>query len=894
MQSAKVINLRCEYLSNPLGIDVLQPRLSWQLDCPRRGARQTAYQIVAADSQKALEEARALIWDTGKILSERSTHVPYEGPALRSAQRVWWRVRIWDEHDQPSPWSEPAWWEMGLLDRGEWRGRWIGAALSGGRWTSAPCPFLRKTFVVSQPVASARLYVTALGLYECYLNGHRVGDDVFTPGWTDYRKRVQYRVYDVTEMLRTGANALGAILGDGWYCGHVCWIGRQQYGDRPKLLAQLVINFADGSTHTVVSDESWKTAFGPILESDLLMGESYDARKELVGWDTPGYDDSQWQPVQCFADPGIALVATNGPTVRRFEELQPVADPVEIKEWPMSRWIFDFGQNMVGRVRLKVNGPGGTTITLRHGEMLDAEGKLYTANLRSARQTDHYTLRGEGEEVYEPRFTFHGFRYVEMSGYPGRPGRDALTGIVLHSDIPQTGTFECSDPLINQLQHNIVWGQKGNFLEVPTDCPQRDERLGWTGDAQIFIRTAAFNRDVAAFFTKWQQDLADAQFESGAIPPVAPNVAFFAEGPLRDGGPAWADAVVICPWTIYLCYGDTQLLERHYDSMARFVDYLVRSSAGLIRAHPDVDPWGGFGDWLSINAETPKDLIGTAFLAYSARLMGRIAAALGKTDDAQRYGQLFQDVRRAFIHRFVTADGLVFGGTQTAYVLALHFDLLPEELRPKAAQALVRDIVERKMHLSTGFVGASYLPFALTTAGRLDIAYELLLQKSWPSWLYPVTQGATTIWERWDGWTAEKGFQDPGMNSFNHYAFGSIGAWLYAVVAGIDVDPERPGYKHIILRPRPGGGLSHARATLDSLYGRIVSAWQQREGVFEWEVTVPANASATAYIPAAPQAVIREGDKPLEDAEGVALVQRTEDAAVCELEPGTYHFTVRL
>ncbi|MCX6039303.1 MAG: glycoside hydrolase family 78 protein [Chloroflexi bacterium] len=855
----KITNLRCEYLENPIGIDIFRPRLSWRLQSKKRGARQTAYQIIAKSGNE-------IIWDTDKVSSSHSVHVEYNGPHLDSTQRVDWKVRVWDEGGQSTVFSEPAFWEMGLLNRKEWKGKWIGAALVGGPRTSSPCPFLRKSFSLDKPVAAARLYITALGVYEATLNSKRVGEAELAPGWTDFSKRVRYQTYEVTSLLQQGGNVIGAILGDGWYCGNLAWKGRQYYGDRPKLLAQLTITYTDGSKTLIISDETWQTAFGALLESDLLMGESYDARLEIPGWDSPsvvsnGRAISDWQPVQIFPHPKrLALVAQNEPVIRRQEELSPNSDPMEIKTWPQSQWIFDLGQNMVGGVRLKVSGPRGTTIRLRYGEVLNPDGKLYTANLGSARQTDYYTLKGGGEEVWEARFTFHGFRYVEVNGYPDKPPRDMITGIVMHSDNQPTGTFECSDALVNQLQHNIQWGWKGNSLDIPTDCPQRDERLGWTGDAQVFCRTAVFNTDAASFFTKWLQDLEDAQGETGAIPPVVPD-ANIADG--KDGGPAWADAAIIVPWTIYQYYGDRRVLEERYGMMTRFITYLVNTSPGYIRVNQTVDMWrgtgdwlsGGYGDWLALDGSgkteggTPKDLIGTAFFAHCARLLSRVAAVLGKTADTARYERLYQDVRQAFINRFVTPDGLVTGGTQTGYVLALAFELLPPECHQLAVIALVRDIRKKEMHLGTGFVGTPFLPFVLTEASRLDVAYDLLFQKTWPSWLYAVTQGATTIWERWDGWTHEKGFQDPGMNSFNHYAYGAIGAWLYAVVAGIDVNPAQPGYKHILFHPQPGGGLTSAKATLYSMYGQIVSDWRIVKGIFEWDIVVPPNTTAMVTLP---------------------------------------------
>ena len=888
-----ITHLSYEYRSNPLGIDITAPRLSWQMQSDRRGARQTAYRILADGDPKRLQAGEADLWDSGKIESDQSVHIPYAGQKLASRQRVHWKVTVWDETGQASD-SEPAWFEMGLLKRQDWKGKWIGAALTGGPRTNVPAPFLRKAFTLPGAAGAARLYISALGLYECSINGQPVGDDVFNPGWTDYRQRVQYKVYDVTNLLREGDNALGAILGDGWAVGHVGMGHRQNYVNRPRLLAQLEVALTDGRVITVATDRTWKHQFGPILENDMLMGEAYDARLEMPGWDAPGFDDKRWLGVEVFDDPGIALVATNGPTVRRSNELPPASDPVEQRSFLTNRFIFDLGQNMVGRVRFKGSAPAGTTVTLRFAEALDADGSLYTTNLRAARATDYYTFKGEGEEIWEPKFTFHGFRYVELAGYPGPATRDTITGLALHSDMAQTGDFECSEPLLNQLQHNIVWGQKGNFVDVPTDCPQRDERLGWTGDIQVFARTAAFNMAVAGFMTKWAQDVADAQTEQGSIPPVVPDALPF----LKDGGPAWADAVIICPWTVYLCYGDRRILENNYATMSKFMQFILEASPGYIRCAPEYEGWPGFGDWLSINAATPRDLIGTAFLAYDAGLMAQIAAVLGKKEDAYKYGQLFAEVKQAFAARYLKGSQLpvaapqpserrrmmdgadaisrgnlkavdygpiasevfntdLFTPTQTSYVLALHFDLLPEELRPLAVAELVADIERRDMHLSTGFVGAPYLPHVLSQGGRLDIAYALLNQKTWPSWLYSVTQGATTIWERWDGWTEENGFQDPGMNSFNHYAYGSIGAWLYNTAAGIEIDPAQPGYKHIILRPQPGGGLTHAAGKLKTLYGQLVSQWTIANGAFEWTVVVPPNTTATVHLPMQEGSTIR-------------------------------------
>jgi alpha-L-rhamnosidase len=886
--SVQLTSLRCEYLVNPLGLGVVRPRLSWEMLDDRRGARQTAYHVLVASSRDKLNDVDADVWNSGKVESDESIQVEYAGKTLASRLRCFWTVRIWDHEGQPSSWATPAYFELGLLKRDDWKASWIGSSVVGGPRTIPPCPYLRREFVIDKPVSTARLYVTALGLFECEINGKRVGDDVFAPGRTEYRKRVPYHVYDVISQLANGPNCVGAILGDGWYCGHVHSDPRMTYGDRPRLLLQLEITHADGSKQMVVSDGSWKvTTNGPIRSSDLLMGEDYDARMELGDWSKPGFDDSRWLPVERFDDPGIELVARTMPAVRRIDEIRPPATPTMSAN--KRRWTFDFGQNLVGRVRLKLrNTRPGQIITIRHAEMLDKSGKLYTEALRTARATDYYTCRGDAEETYEPRFTFHGFRYIEVNGLlplGQTPPEDTATAIVTHTDLPFTGEFECSNPMLNQLQSNIRWSQKGNFLEIPTDCPQRDERLGWTGDAQVFIRTAAFNMDVASFFTKWMQDMTDAQLPSGGIPSTVP----FCVSIPNEGGPAWSDAVVICPWTIYLCYGDRRILAERWDTMTRFMDYLRREFPDFIRSH-EKRSWGGYGDWLNQNAETPKDYIGTAFFAHCATLMSRIATILGKSDAAKDYATLFERIRGAFQRRFVTPDGLIVAQTQTAYVLALHFDLLPSQHRATALEALVKDIESRGMHLSTGFVGTPYLAHVLTEGGQLDVAYALLEQTTFPSWLYPITQGATTMWERWDGYTHDKGFHDAGMNSYNHYAYGAIGAWMYATVAGLDLDPDVPGYRRILVRPRPGGTLTHARATLHTPHGKASSRWQLRDGKIELTVVVPANTSARVRVPTSDPAAVLESGRVAAGATGITPAGIENDALVLELGAGKYRF----
>jgi alpha-L-rhamnosidase len=877
-----VTNLRTEYKVNPIGIDIRQPRLSWQLASSERNVVQAAYQIQVAED----DAFKSVLWDSGRVPEDRSIHVPYAGPALLSGKRYHWRVRVWDAAGQGSDWSAPAFWEMGLLSPGDWKAKWITPDWDEDTTKSQPSPMLRGVFRIGKPVRSARAYATSLGLYELHLNGARVGDQLFTPGWTSYRKRLQYQTYDITAQLRQGENVIGVILGDGWYRGYLGWRDRRNtYGERLAALVQLQITFTDGSTQTVSTDESWRASTGPILSSDIYMGETYDARLEKKGWSAPGYDASGWRGVRILDHSKEILIAPEGPPVRRIEEIRPV----KILRTPAGDTVVDMGQNMVGWVRLKVRGPAGATVTLRHAEVLDKVGNFYTANLRGARQTVRYTLRGDGEEVFEPHFSFQGFRYVAVDGFPGELSLEALTGIVIHSDMRVTGRFETSNPLLNQLQHNIVWGQKGNFLDVPTDCPQRDERLGWTGDAQVFSRTAAFNMDVASFFTKWLADLAADQNPDGKVPHVIPDVLGGA------ASAAWADAATIVPWNMYTVYGDTRLLERQYPSMKAWVEYMRRTAGSSYLWNTGQH----FGDWLAFattrsdypGATTGKDLIATAFYAHSTELLARTAAILGREEDARFYGTLADRVRQAFVREFVTPNGRIGENTQTAYALALQFELIPESMRLEAVRRLVADI-DLHGHLTTGFVGASYLTHVLTRYGRLDVAYRLLNREAYPSWLYPVKQGATTIWERWDGIRPDGTFQDPGMNSFNHYAYGAIGDWMYRVVAGLDAAPDGPGYKHILIHPRPGGGLSSARATLETMYGTAASGWRLKDGRFELDALVPPNARATIRIPNATLERVSESGRPLKEAPGLRNPRQDGADVVVEAGSGDYRFVV--
>jgi alpha-L-rhamnosidase len=846
--------------------------------------------VRVAGSEADARAGRRLVWDSGRIGADASTQRPYGGPPLMSSRTYYWQVRIWTAEGAATPWSDVATWEMGLLDPADWKADWIEPPPPRDLKTSSPAPMLRREFLLTGAVRRARAYVTSHGLYEMALNGRRVGDQVLTPGWTSYNKRLQYQTFDITRLLKQGANTVAATLGDGWYRSPLAWEDhRNIYGDRLALLMQIQVTYENGREEIVGTDQQWKATTGPIVMSEIYNGETYDARLEKAGWMETGYDDGAWSPVSLAAHRKDVLVAPAGPPVRRIQELKPI----KVFTTPSGQLVADMGQNMVGWVRVAAQGPAGTTVTLRHAEVLDTQGNLYTDNLRGAKATAQYTLKGAGREIFEPHFTFFGFRYVAIDGYPGVPTPDDLTGVVIHSDMPVAGALETSNPMVNQLQRNIVWGQKGNFLDVPTDCPQRDERLGWTGDAQVFVRTAAFNMDVAGFFTKWLADLAADQFEDGAIPHVIPNVLSVSSERRPGGSAGWGDAAVVIPWTLYLTYGDTRVLEQQYASMARWVEFeRTRAGADFI--------WDGdrhFGDWLAFattNADYPgattgKDLIATAYFAHSTDLLARTAAVLGKTEDAARYRALLDNITRAFAREFVTANGRVGENTQTAYVLALQFDLLPEAMRAMAAGRLARDVRERG-HLTTGFLGTPYLCHVLSQYGYLAEAYMLLNRREYPSWLYPVTQGATTIWERWDGQKPDGSFQDRGMNSFNHYAYGAIGDWMSRVMAGIEADPEAPGYKHVILRPRPGGGFTRVQASHESMYGTVGSAWTLDQGRFELSVTVPPNARATVWLPAARLALVTESDAPLALGRGVTGMRQNGEDVVVEIGSGQYRF----
>jgi alpha-L-rhamnosidase len=835
--------LLTENETDPISIDSKTPRFSWQMAAgSAKNVLQSAYQVrvYTADGNK-------LIWNSNKVSGSESIYVPYKGPALTSRRAYVWQVMVWDNKGHASPWSKKAVWRMGMLSPTDWKASWIGPGYAGDT-VNKPSPMFRKGITLNKTVKSAFAYITSHGLYEAQINGAKIGDAYLTPGWTSYHKRLQYQAYDVTKMLVKGQNAIGAKVGSGWYRS-VLVSSPNHYGKDAGLLFQLEITYTDGTHETIVSDGSWKSATGELRYAEIYNGATIDARLVQKDWAKPGFNDSQWAPVKVQNYGKENLIATYNELVRKHETFKAL----KVITTPKGEKVIDFGQNLVGWVQLKVNGKTGDSIKLSHTEVLDKAGNFYTENLRGAKAQNVYILKGGGDEYFEPQFTWQGFRYIKVDGIPGDLNLADFTAVAVYSDMKPTGTFTTSNPMLNQLQHNIQWGQKGNFLDVPTDCPQRDERLGWTGDAQVFSRTASFNMNVHNFFSKWLKDVAADQNSDGSVPHIIPDIFKQNDQGENGGATGWSDVATIVPWNMYLAYGDKQVLENQYPSMKAWVDYMQKKAKNNL--------WNTgwhFGDWLFYSVEndldgmsaiTSKYLIAQCFYAYSTQLLINAATALGNKTDADHYTLLLQQIKAAYVNEYVTANGLISSDTQTAYALALTFDMLPENLREQAAGRLANNITRYGNHLTTGFLGTPYLCFALSRFGYADVAYKLLLQESYPSWLYPIKMGATTIWERWDGIKPDGSFETPTMNSYNHYAYGAIGDWMYRVTSGIDTDPDGPGYKKIIIKPTVGGKLTYANAAYETPYGKLTSNWKIEGDTFYLDVEVPANTTATVFIP---------------------------------------------
>jgi alpha-L-rhamnosidase len=883
----KVDNLICEYKVNPIAVDVANPRLSWKLITQDRNIQQTYYEIRVGSNAVSLTKGQDLIWTSGKIPSDQSVHVYYGGPTLTSRQKCYWQVRVWNNKNQVTPWSMVNFWKMGLLKPEDWTAKWIQDNYVSDT-TGGPSPMFRKAFKLDHKIRAAHLYVTAHGVFEAQINGKRVGNDYFTPGWTSYNKRIQYQVYDVTSMLKKGDNATGVTIGDGWYRGYTYNRKKDVYGKKLALLYQLEVVYTNGKRVIITSDKSWKVAYGPIRASSFFDGEVYDARKEKTGWTNPTYRDLTWDTVKTDETIKSNLIATAGPTVKKHEKFLPL----KVFTTPEGDRVVDFGQNLVGWVQFKLKANAGDTMKLYHAEVLDQKGNFYTKNLRTAKQEITYVFKDDSVATFEPHFTFQGFRFLKVVGYKGPLDSTNLAAYALYSDMAQTGQFSTSNPLINQLQHNIQWGQKGNFIDIPTDCPQRDERMGWTGDAQAFCRTATFNMDVAGFFTKWLKDLSADQHKDGAVPYVVPNVL----DSVSAAASGWSDVATIAPWNIYLAYGDKQVLQQQYESMKAWVGYIQLHSRNYLW-----DTGNHFGDWLfyaGTNYEdgaalTDKNLIAQAFYAHSTQLLINAAKILGRNEDVQKYTLLLYNIKKAFQSEYVTPNGRMISGTQTSYVLALNFDLLPENLRESAAKRLVHNIEDYDEHITTGFLGTPYICHVLSRFGHTDIAYDLLMKESYPSWLYPVKNGATTIWERWDGIKPDKSFEDPEMNSFNHYAYGAIGDWMYRVIAGINTDESSPGFHKIIIAPHPGGKLTSTQAELETLYGKVKSAWSIDNGIFTLDVIVPPNTTAQIVLPSVTDQITESG-LDINTEKEITGIQKIGNDAQLNVGSGTYHFVYTL
>ncbi|MDX2304317.1 MAG: family 78 glycoside hydrolase catalytic domain [Microscillaceae bacterium] len=878
---------------NPIGLDTETPRFSWVMASEKRNVAQSAYQIKVALSESDLQKESNLVWNSGRVSSNQSVFVAYQGSPLKSGTRYFWQVKVWDNQGKASAWSPVVFWQSAFFKpEQEFKAQWITPGFEEDQ-AQRPSPLFRKEFkTATKKVARATVYITAHGMYEAELNGQRIGDAYFTPGWTSYQKRLQYQAYDVTTMLKSGTdNALGVTLGSGWYRGFLAWGDKKDhYGQDIALLLQLDILYTDGSQESILSDKSWKTSTGPILNSEIYDGEMYDSRKEIPSWSQAAFDDHGWSAAKEADFPKNILIATYNEPIRKHESFKPR----QILTTPEGDQVLDFGQNLVGWVEVTLSGKSGDKLELYHTEVLDKKGNFYTENLRAADQKNTFILNGKPNQLLRPHFTFQGFRYVKVVGFPGVLKPDNFTTVALYSDMMPTGDFSCSHPLLNQLQKNIQWGQKGNFLDVPTDCPQRDERLGWTGDAQAFFRTAAYNMNVHNFFAKWLKDVAADQLPTGSVPFVVPNVL----GPQATGSAGWADASTIIPWEMYLLYGDKKVLEDQYSSMKAWVGY--------IRSQSKDDLWKTgfhFGDWLFYipgddrdgrSAVTDKYLIAQCFYAYSTQLLIHAARVLGKKEDITEYTDLLQKIKTAFRQEYMTSTGRLVSGTQTAYVLALHFDMLPEELRAQAAQRLVDNIKSYNDHLTTGFLGTPYLCHVLSRFGYEDVAYTLLMQKTYPSWLYPVTMGATTIWERWDGIKPDSTFQTPSMNSYNHYAYGAIGDWMYRNITGIQADAQNPGYQQFIIKPILGGGLNDAQATLKTYYGTIRSAWKKEGKTLTQEIGIPVNSRADIYLTASSLESVTEGGKALNTVKELEVLGVEDGYVRLKAGSGTYKFSIVL
>ena len=889
----KVASLKCEYKANPLGVDIEKTRFSWISESDHRGVSQSAYQILVSSDLKKLDENAADIWDSQKISSDKSSQIVYGGKPLESNHKYFWKVKIWDQNGGTHS-SEPAFLTTGLFHDSDWKAKWIGLEKAVGEddpgrpHTILSARMLRHEFNVEKKIKTATVFISGLGLFELYLNGEKIGDQVLAPGLTEYNKRAFYMTFDVTKYLKKNKNAIGVVLGNGRF-----FAPRAGGNDKirsygfPKVVCQVEIEYEDGTTNTIVSDETWKlTTNGPIRKNNEYDGEYYDARMELTGWNKTNFDDDKWMSAELVKQPCEKLVAQPVDPIKIIDQITPVS----VKQLKPGTFIFDMGQNMVGWAELSVKGKKGDKVIMRFSETLKEDGSLFLANIRSAEVSDTYILKGEGDEKWEPRFTYHGFRYIEMTGFSGVPAISAIKGKVVHDALEVTGSFTTSNPLINSIYKNAFWGIRGNYRSIPTDCPQRDERQGWLGDRSAECTGESYIFDLSKLYSKWVTDIRDAQLDSGSLPDVAPSY-----WPIYSDNTTWPGTFLFASDMLYTQYGDKHTIEANYPAMQKWIEHMSK----YIRY--GTMPKDTYGDWCVppedlklINSSDPtritsSEFIGTVYFCYELRLMAKFARLLGKESEAAAYSKAADEMNLAFNLKFLDKKEIKYSNnTCTANILPLAFGLVPDEYKEKIVDNLLQKILgENGGHIGNGLIGGQWLMRTLTNTGHADVAYTLASQSTYPGWGYMVKQGATTIWELWNG---DRG--DPGMNSGNHVMLlGDLITWFYENLAGIKADPAIPGFRHIIMKPYVLGDLSYVDASYNSVYGRIVSNWKLENGNFKWDVTIPSNTTATVYIPTLNKEEVTEDNKPAGKADGIRFVKWEDNLEVFEIQSGKYTFT---
>lgn len=889
--SIKIGNLTCNYMDNPLGVETLKPRLSWVLKSTERGQRSTAYRILVADSPEKLDSDEGDLWDSGRVESDQSIFIPYSGKTLKSGQKCFWKVCVWDKQGKKSEWSATATWEMGLLNKSDWKAKWIGSpAPESAIRELHPAPLFRKVVALNREVKSARAYICGLGFFELYINGRKVSDEVLSPGFTKYDQTVLYNTYDITDLLNSGEqNVVGVILGNGWYNSFIedAWdFNHAPWRDNVKFLLQIKISFKDGKESLIVSDDSWLTTAGPIIDNGLRTGEIYDARLEKKGWNQVDNKDDDWEQAVLMKPPGGLLKSQQMTPIKIIKNIKPVG----LKETERGTWVYDFGQNFSGWVKIRLKGPTGTKITLKYSERIKEDGSIDTSNIeqhiRSRNfQTDTFIFQGEDVECWEPRFTYHGFRYVQLTGFPGKPTIESITGRVVHTAFEEGGSFSCSKELLNSIQDCARWSSLTNYHGIPTDCPHR-EKNGWTADAHLSAEQMLFNFNPMTCYSKWLEDFIDVQRPSGQLPGIVPTGGW---GFNWGSGPAWDSAVILIPWYLYLYYGDLVILKKLYNSMKLYVDYMTLMSSKYI-----VD--FGLGDWNPPEGG-PEDypcstaLTDTAYYYIDAKLLSEIADLLGKREDSRKYRKLAENIRRAFRENFMDVEiGKLTVNSQTSTACALYQGLVNREEQEDVLVSLIAEVEKNNRHINCGILGTKYILQVLTDCGRADIAYEIATQKTFPGWGYWIEQGATTLWESWQGNQPDSEF----TYSENHHMFSDISAWFYKALAGISPDPAHPGFKHIIIKPNIVGDLKWVKANHYCMYGNIVSDWKVIDDMVTYIIRIPVNCTATILLQTKDIESVMESGIPVALCEDIKVLGRDYQRIILEINSGSYYFTAKL